>query len=280
VAEERRPSGQDVLEAVLGLAQDLAVDGGPVASAGLAVPGIVRDDARIVVMAANLDWRDLPIGQIASERLEVPVAVSHDVRAAAVAEGLWGAARGCTDYLLLTLGTGVGAAVVLGGRPYTGAHGVGGELGHVVVEPRGPLCGCGGAGCLEALASAGWIADRYRAFCGEEVGAEEVASRAISGNPVAERVWREALDALAVAICNYVTLLDPQKVVIGGGMAAAASQLFDGLRARVRGLTRFGEPPEIVPAELEEAGRWGAACGAWRLAGVEEDELRSWHVAA
>ena len=124
---------------------------------------------------------------LARERLGTAVAVMHDVRAAALAEGLVGAARGVSDYLLITLGTGVGAAMVIRGQPYTGAHGRGGEFGHVAVEPRGPLCGCGRPCCLEAFASAGHVALRYRAMAreaGRAVTSFEVRRQFVDGDTV------------------------------------------------------------------------------------------------
>ncbi len=282
--QERRPTRTDAgpraaIDAVLALAGDLARhEPGPVAI-GLAVPGLVDEGAGTVRNAANLRWRDVPIGPLAQQRLGTVITVSHDVRAAALAEGLLGVARDATDYLLITLGTGVGAAVVIGGRPYSGAHGIGGELGHTAVEPRGPMCGCGRQGCLEALASASQIARRYHQMTGDSadgLGAEQVSKRAAAGDPVANAVWSQALDALAIAIANYATLLDPEMVVIGGGMAAA-DNLFDPLRHRLRAHMRFGEPPAVVPARLgQEAGRLGAAIAAWRAAGIDEAELASW----
>jgi glucokinase len=190
VEQKRRPSAvadgpEAVMQAVVGLAQELTAAGkaspagvekASQAGVGLAVPGLVDERERRVITAANIGWRDLEIGSIVENRLGMPVTVVHDVRAGAMAEGLLGAARGGSDYLLITLGTGIGAAVVIGGRPYTGAHGVGGELGHMAIEPRGPICGCGRAGCLEALASASHISSRYQTMTGgsEPVGAEEV----------------------------------------------------------------------------------------------------------
>jgi len=285
VSLERRPTraedGPDaVIDAVLALASDLTSGSPDTAAVGLALPGVVDDETGTVISAANLRWRDVPIAALAAERLGLAVAVMHDVRAAAVAEGLLGAARGAHDYLLMTLGTGVGAAMVIRGQPYTGAHGFGGELGHVAVEPRGPLCGCGRAGCLEAFASAGHIALRYRAMAGahaEGCSAREVAQRAATGEPIAGAVWREAVDALAIAVANYVTLMDPELIVIGGGMAAAGDELFGSLRHRLEAHMRFGKPPPVVPAWLgEEAGRYGAAIGAWRAAGIDEARLRTW----
>jgi glucokinase len=279
VCEEKRRSTradrgpEAVIESILELAAELAcIDPRP-AAVGVAIPGLVRESDGVVVEATNLGLREVAMHELASHRLCSPVAVLHDVRAAALAEGKLGAARGHSDYLLLTLGTGVGAAVVIGDRPYTGAHGLGGELGHVAVDPRGPQCLCGGTGCLEAIASAGAIERRY----GRGVDAEAVASRAASGDRAAAGVWSEALDALALAIVNYGTLLDPDLVVIGGGLATAGPRLFDPLRRRVVEWTRFGEPARVVRAAMgEEAGRFGAAIAAWRAAGLDEASLAQW----
>jgi glucokinase len=284
----RRPTpaaegGRAVIEAVLKFAEDLSRSSPRPAALGLAVPGLVDTERAHVSHATNLGWRDVAIGQLLERRLEMTVAIEHDVRSAALSEGVLGAARKTSDYLLLTLGTGIGAAVVIDGRPYTGAHGLGGELGHVAVEPRGPTCGCGRAGCLEALASAGHIARRYQAMSGHgdnAVTAEEVARRASSGEAIAELVWREAINALALAIANYATLLDPELVIIGGGMAEAGEDLFGPLRAQLSAHMRFGEPPPVVPAKLGvDAVRYGAAIAAWRAAGIDERELRSWEPA-
>ncbi len=284
-AQERRPTraehgAEAAIEAVLALAGDLAQQESGAAAIGLAVPGLVDERTGTVRNSVNLHWRDVPIGSLAEQRLGAVVSVSHDVRASALAEGLLGAARDATEYLLLTLGTGIGAAVVIGGRPYTGAHGIGGELGHTAVEPRGPMCDCGRLGCLEAVASAGQVARRYLEMTrdkGDDFGSEQVAERAAAGDPFADAVWTQALDALASAIANYATLLDPELIVIGGGMADAGDDLFGPLRHRLRAQIRFGEPPRVVPAMLgHDAGRWGAAITAWRAAGIDEAELAEW----
>ena len=266
-----------MIESIFELARELDSAHPPAVAVGIAVPGLVRESDGVVLEATNLGLHDVPFGELASRRLSVPVAVLHDVRAAALAEGVLGAARGHSDYLLLTLGTGVGAAVVIGGHPYTGVHGLGGELGHVAVDPRGPRCLCGGSGCLEAIASAGAIERRY----GHGVDAEEVAARAAAGEAAAVQVWHEALDALALAIVNYATLLDPDLAVIGGGLAGAGARLFDPLRERVREATRFGEPVPVVRAALgAQAGRVGAAIAAWRAAGLDEASFAGWAQAA
>jgi glucokinase len=280
---ERRTTPVDdgpdaVIEAVLGLASELAEScGGRPGAVGLAVPGVVDTEAGVVHEAANLGWRAVAIGELARSRLDVAVCVLHDARAAALAEGLVGAARGVRDWLLLTLGTGVGAAVMLGGEAYVGPGGSGGELGHATIDPRGPVCACGRRGCLEAYASAGHIARHYTARSGRAAGAAEVVQRAAAGDPVAQAVWSDALDALAIAIANYDALLDPDLVVIGGGMAAAGEELFAPLARLVRSRALFGDPPPVVPAALgERAGRLGAAIAAWRAAGVPDTVFHGW----
>ncbi len=266
-----------VVESILELSEELCAHEPRPSAIGIAVPGLVRDADGVVLEATNLDLHEVPIRELAARRLEPAVAVLHDVRAAALAEGLLGSARGHSDYLLLTLGTGVGAAVVIAGRPYVGAHGLGGELGHVCVDPNGPRCGCGGIGCLEALASAGAVARRY----GQGADGKQVAARAGTGEPAAVEVWDDALDALARAIVHYQTLLDPELVVIGGGLASAGGALFEPLRERIRRWTRFGEPVPVVPAALgEDAGCRGAAIAAWRAAGLSEETLAGWGAAA
>jgi glucokinase len=284
---QRRPTpvaegGEAVTEAVLEFACDLCEAARASVGIGLAVPGLVDERTGSVSAAANLGWHQVALRRLAQERLALPVSVAHDVRAAALAEGLMGAARGWSDYLLVALGTGIGAAIVIRGQPYIGAHGLGGELGHVAIEPRGRMCGCGRPGCLEAHASAGHIALRYQTMSGarDRVSAKEVAEHAAAGEPIAELVWREAIDALALTIANYACLLDPELVIIGGGMAAAGADLFEPLEHMLRIHMRFGDPPPVVPAELgEQAARYGAAITAWRAAGVQERELESWEPA-
>jgi glucokinase len=279
VAQRPTPAsdGPDaVVEAVAGFAADLMASASGVDAVGLAVPGIVDEASGTVLEAANLGWREVPIGEVVQARVGLPVSVCHDVRAAALAEGLVGAGRGCRDYLLLTLGTGVGAAVVLGGQPYTGRGGRGGELGHTTVDPDGPSCGCGRHGCLEAFASAGAVVRRYAERAGERVDAEEVVARCVGGDREASLVWDDALDALALAIANYATLLAPERVIIGGGLAGAGDQLFDPLVRRLQTLVRFAEPPEVVPAALgPDAGWRGAAIAACEAVGAAAAELSS-----
>jgi glucokinase len=158
--------------------------------------------------------------------------------------------------VLVTLGTGVGAAVVLDEKPVVGAHGTAGELGHLVVRPDGPLCACGARGCVESMASAGAIERRY----GRGQDAREVIERAAAADPRASEVWEDALDALAAGLVAAVVLFDPELLVVGGGLAAAGATLFEPLERGVADRLTFVPAPPVVPAALgPEAGCHGAA---------------------
>lgn len=283
---ERRPTHRErgapaVVENILDFVRELANKAsyrpatGRVVAAGVAVPGVVDDEAGVARVSSNLKWHDVPLRRLLQEHLGLPIAIGHDVRAASIAEGLLGAARGCDNYLFLTLGTGVGAAVVMNGVPYVGAHGMGGEFGHMTVQPGGPLCGCGHRGCVEALASAAAVATRYQALAQAStvVTARDVAERT-AVDSVAATVWGEAIAALGIGIANYITLLDPERVVIGGGMAEAGPTLFRPLVERLATEMRFQSAPPVLPAELgEDAGYLGAALMAWLALGVPREAL-------
>jgi glucokinase len=193
---ESRPTGRQegadaVVERLAAFAGDLvAAAPGAALAVGVTVPGLVDEAAGVARTAVNLGWRDVPLRRILEQRLGLPVAVAHDVRAAARAEAAAGAARGRAHWLLVTVGTGVGAAVVVGGTPYGGAHGRGGELGHVVVAPDGPRCACGARGCVETLGSAAAVERRYaeRVAAGR-VSAEQIVERAGAGDEAAAEVW-------------------------------------------------------------------------------------------
>lgn len=234
---------------------------------GVAVLGLVDDEAGVAVLSANLGWRDVPIRALIEKTTTLPVAFGHDVRAGGLAEAVLGAGQGVWDHLFLAIGTGVAAAIVLDGRPYVGT-GYAGEIGHIVVDAEGTECGCGGRGCLESIASASAIARRYARRTGTNVAAAEVAARAAAGDPQAVAVWDEAVDALAVGLAAYVSLLAPQRVVVGGGLAGAGDQLLEPLRARLAERLSFQRTPELLAAALgEQAGCLGAGLLAWQLVG-------------
>ena len=290
--KEQRPTLRErgpeaVISTILDFAEDLRKEvqnrsgGERVVAVGVAVPGLIDEETGVVLASVNLEWKDVPLRRLLEERLGVPAVVGHDVRIASIAEELLGAARGSKDFLFVALGTGVGAAVVLNGTPYAGAHDLGGEFGHTVVAPGGPLCGCGRRGCIETLASASAVARRYLALtqAGMDITTQDVAQRVQTGDAAAIQVWREAIEALSIGIANYVTLLDPERVVIGGGMADAGRTLFEPLIAQLESEVTLLAVPPVLPAALgNDAGYLGAALKAWMTVGVPQADLnwRGW----
>lgn len=233
------------------------------AAVAMIAPGIVDDERGIAVLAANLSWDQVPFRDLLTERLGLPASFTHDARAAGEAEFRLGAARPYRDVVVMVIGTGVSAALFVDGRPHS-SSGYAGEIGHAVIDPRGEPCVCGARGCLETVASAGAIVRRYQAATGvHRAGAREVLGLAGQGDPVASRIWDEAVDALALSISQLAAVLAPEAVVIGGGLAQAGDALFLPLRNRVDGLLTFHRRPALLPALLgENAGLLGAALRA------------------
>ncbi|WP_432984524.1 ROK family protein [Dactylosporangium sp. CA-233914] len=266
---ERHPTGAErggeaVIETILGIAEGLAATarakGLRPVGAGLAVPGVIDEVNGVAVWAANVGFRDVPLKKILEARLGLPVALGHDVRAGGLAEARLGAGRGHDYVLVIPIGTGIAAANVVHGQVYTGAHGAGGEIGHIVVRPGGPVCGCGQRGCLEAIASASAVGRRYSEQAGRTATAEEVARLAAEGEPIAVAVWRETIDALADGLMTGIALFDPAVIVLGGGLAEAGEALLAPLREGVHARVTFHREPAITRAALgDEAGCLGAA---------------------
>jgi glucokinase len=266
-AVEQRPTLRqpDTVEGILRFAADLAA-AGPVERVGLAVPGIVDELGGVARYSTNLGWRDLPLRDIAARRLGLPVTLVHDVRAGALAEREFGAAQGVDDFLFLPIGTGIAGTVFVGGRPYRGADGMAGEIGHAPVPiGDGPVgdepCACGQRGCLETYASAAALVRRYGR---PGVSAADVVARAVS-DPDARRVFADAVSALGFALTTYTMLLDPALIVLGGGLAEAGETLLAPVRAELAARVSWRVPPRVVKAALgSSAGRLGAAICAWR----------------
>lgn len=249
-----------VLARILTAAEEL-VDVAPhsVAAVGVVVPGIVAEDEGVAIHSVNLGWRDVPLRDLLEQRLGLPVGFGHDVRAGGVAEATLGAGVGCRHLLFVPVGTGVAAAIVRDGVVWTG-DGAAGELGHVVVDPWGPRCACGQRGCVEALAGARAIADRYFERAGHRIESDEVVRRAAGGDVMAEQAWAEAIEALAAGLASAVALLAPDRLVIGGGVASAGVQLLGPLAVALADRLSFRAAPELTSARFgPDAGRVGAA---------------------
>jgi glucokinase len=230
---------------------------------GVVVPGLVDEMRGVGMFSVNLGWRDLPIRDPVASLLGVPTVVGHDVRAGLLAETRLGAARGARHALFLPVGTGIAGALLLDGAVVT-ADGRAGELGHLVIDPAGPPCGCGATGCLEVVASAVAIEREFAARTGGTAAAEEIAVRASAGDPDANAVWARATAALAEAIVATATITGVDLVLIGGGLAESGAALLDPMRADISSRMTFQHPPRLERAALgERAGCLGAACLAW-----------------
>jgi glucokinase len=271
-----------VLETVLGAVREVrdAIESasGTVEAVGFGIPCMIDQRRGTAVMSIHLPIADLPFRDLMAERLGLPVFVDNDANAAMLAEWRYGAAAGARDAALLTIGTGIGGGLVAGGALQRGSQGAGAELGHMVVKADGPPCqgNCPNRGCLEAMASGGALGREARRVARERpasgLGRALAGGREISGPLVTELAHDgdvAAIDALAiigewlgVGVCNLVNMLNPDVVVIGGGVIAAGDLLLEPVRAVVaeRALSPAREHVRIVPARFgAESGMLGAA---------------------
>lgn len=271
----------DLLDAFEQITATLREEADQISGVGVGIAGLVTLDGS-VRYAPNLPaLRDAPVATDLSQRLGVAVAVDNDANAAGWGEVAAGAARNSDNVLVITLGTGIGGGIVLGGRPYRGANGFAAEIGHFTVDPDGPRCACGEPGHWEAIASGTalgrlareWVsagrAPSVLADAGGDAGAvggHNVTRAAATGADDALALLAEFADRVAVGLAGLANILDPERIVVGGGVMTAGAALLEPLR---RSFAHRIEAPEyrpaipVVPAELgEEAGAIGAAAFA------------------
>jgi glucokinase len=200
---------------------------------GIGSPGAIDRERGLVRQSPNIPcWSDYPAAERLSGLLGRNVAIDNDANCAALAEGRYGAARDVASFLLVTLGTGVGGGVVLGGRVWHGDSGRGGEVGHVVVDPRGRECGCGGRGCLETVSSATAIlATASRQGLTGDV--QSLAVRARLGGGAERALFDQAGRGLGIAVTAWLNILDVHTIVIGGGVSAALDLIEPALRREI-----------------------------------------------
>ncbi len=277
LARERRViAGLALPELLDAVAETVAALGacGPV---GLGVPALLDQGSGLAVRCVHLPLDDVRVADVFGARLGVPVAVDNDATCAVLAEWRLGAARGRSHVALLTLGTGIGGGLVLAGAVYRGAVGAAAELGHVPVDLDGPRCfgGCPGRGCLEALCSgsalardatavAGALPDSVLgrlAAAGERITGERVTALALGGDPESAELLRTLGDRLGAGLAGIAMALNPELILLGGGVMAAGELVLGPARAELR--RRALEPSRDVsvePAALgEDAGMVGAA---------------------
>lgn len=281
------------LEAELRAALDACPDA---AGIGLGIPATIDRDRGVSVSTVNLPLIDVPIRDLIFERLGLPTSVDNDANVAALAEHRFGAARGARNAVMLTIGTGIGGGLVLGGEVYRGSTGAGAELGHVVIDKDGPRCqgNCPNRGCVEALASGTALGREGREAAGRhpdsalgrllgegaEIDGKAVTDAALDGDEVAIEVLALIGRRLGVALATLANVFEPDVITIGGGASAAGELLLAPAREelRWRALPPQDTKTEVVLAELgPDAGMIGAATMALVEAGaaagttVEED---------
>ena len=248
---------------------------------GVASAGYVLQKEGIIVSAPNIAFNMVPLRRIAAEATGIPAFLDNDANAAAAGERLAGVAKGSKNFVYLTLGTGVGGGVYANGLILRGSRGMAAELGHIVIDPRGPACGCGRRGCLEAMASGnalGRIGSEIAKLDGDTLMVEMaggdpasitgriVTGAAAEGDAAAVRALEAWSANLASGIVDYIHIFDPEMVVLGGGVAESGDLFIDSVRDAVarEGIGALVEGVEILITELgNEAGVVGAAALAW-----------------
>ena len=286
LAENRTPmlttgAPSNGLSAVSAAIQGLFPDGSSqnqIAAIGICAPGPLDPKTGVIINPPNLPiWHNYPLAEEMRRVYNVPVRVDNDANAAALAEGKWGAGRGYRNFFYATVGTGIGTGIILDGRIFHGKTGAAAEGGHMGIDRNGPLCNCGKRGCIETLAAGPAIARRARQKLEKNpksvlwemaggniqmVSAEMVGKAHAINDSVAKEVMRETLDLLAYWLGSIIDLLEPDAIVIGGGVSLLLAPFLDEIRERWRGACINPRPldiPLVLAHYGENAGIAGAA---------------------
>jgi glucokinase len=260
-----------------------------VAAVGLGIPATIDHDRGVAISAVNLPIDNLPIRELVGERTGLPVFVDNDANVAALAEHLYGAARGADNAVMLTIGTGIGGGLILGGEVYRGASGAGAELGHVVIAMDGLPCqgNCPGRGCVETYASGTALGREARAAAerepdsalgrmaadGREIDGKTVTEAALAGDPTSVAVFELVGSRLGVALTSFANIFEPEVFVIGGGVIAAGDLLLEPARKELR--ARALPPMKDTPVLAAEMGPDAGMIGAAAMARIELEEGRA-----
>lgn len=274
-------SGEHILAnlaaAVRGKMEEKSLSAQQVEGVGVGVPGPVLDSRIVPIVCANLGgWGNRNVAEDLSALLDgLPVLVGNDANVAALGEIWMGAARGCRNAVMVTLGTGVGGGVIVNGKVIDGVHGAGGEIGHITVNPHETaVCGCGKRGCLEQYSSATGVVrcmnklleedpDTPCVLRGTDFAAKDVFDAARSGDVLAAREVDQMTATLGMALANIAAVVDPEMFLVGGGVARAGAVLFDPLVAHYRD-TAFRSCRDI-PIKAASLGNDAGIYGAVRL---------------
>ena len=243
---------------------------------GFGFPGQIDCQKGVVRLAPNIPgWVDVPIAEIMQKEFKITTKVDNDVRCAALGELNFGAGKGCQNLVCITVGTGIGSGLIINGKLVRGASNAAGEIGHIKLDMTGgPLCGCGDRGCLEAFASGpsivamaeeyikGGKSTKYRELANPDITPYIVSVAAQQGDAVAKRIFTIIGEYIGIGLASVVNLLNPEKIIIGGGVAAAGDILLNPIKETLvkRAMPISGAAVEVVPAQLgNTAGVIGAS---------------------
>ncbi|MHB1684073.1 MAG: ROK family protein [Bacilli bacterium] len=270
---ERGPDDilQRIEELVRTLLKRTGIEVADCAGVGIGIPGFIDTETGVAVEVINIGWKDVRVREPLTQSLGLPVYMENDANAAALGEAFAGAGKGSDSAFCITLGTGVGGGVILDGKVLRGASHMAGEIGHIVMFPGGAPCNCGHRGCLETVSSATGVVRlaRERIMRGEmtelqseNLTAAEVFAAAVRGDALAQAVVAEAAEVLGRGLAIGANIINPEVIVVGGGMARAGETLFQPLREAFAryALGRVADAVRIVPALLgNDAGVVGAS---------------------
>lgn len=235
------PTGNETAQAIEGIVDHFKTQGA-ISALGLAVPGTLDEENGTSRWTGNLGWRNLPIVSLVEDRIGIPVAFKHDVRAGAIAEMHNGSLRGVRNGIFLPIGTGIAAAFILDGE-IRASDGFAGEVGHINIGST-RNCVCGKNGCLEATSSTLAISKAYLQLSGQERSTQEIVS-IISTDAHAQKVWDEAIHGLVNGCMYMITMIAPEVITLGGGLAQAGTKLVDAINEGLSKEITFQRRPEI-----------------------------------
>ncbi len=230
---------------------------------GLGLPGPIDYEKGVVHFLPNIPgWREVNLKAILERRLRLPIFLDNDAKVMALAEYKLGAARGSTNAICITLGTGVGGGLIINGELYRGSNNAAGEIGHMPINEKGPRCNCGGYACLESYVGNNRVLAEARKTFGRSITLEKLSYLSGKGDKEAKAIWLRFCERLSVALVGVVNFLNPDCVVIGGGVAGAGSVLFDNIRKIIssRAMSVQAGQVKVFKAKLgSDAGLIGAA---------------------
>ncbi|HEY3284402.1 MAG TPA: ROK family protein [Armatimonadota bacterium] len=267
-----------IVEAIQETLTDQGADASQLMGVGIGIPGIMDADEGILFWSPNFpNWSNRePIGASVGQKLGAPTFIINDARCAALGELGFGAGRGVKNMIMMTLGTGIGGGIVLDGKLMLGPQGSIGEIGHHTIDPNGPRCGCGNFGCMEALCGIGPIKERalrkiqsgrptaLLSLCGGDfslIDPKMIGQAADSGDVLAQEVMDETGMYIGIGAANLINILNPERLVIGGGVALAGDTIMNPIRRTIyaRAVARQRDACQLVLAELgDDAGVQGA----------------------